>query len=800
MNLRFSRSTFVLFLFISLAACSGAQERKVSYLQKAQAYFNDQNYDKASIELRNALQIDPKYVEARYLYGQVAEKKGEFRSALGSYQVAVDEDPKFSPARAALARIYLLAGANEKAAELVDAGLKEDPQSASLMTVRAGIDSQAGRLQPALQQAQAAYKLAPNDEFTIALLASLYRQNNQLDKAVEVVNAGVKALPKSVDLHVVLADLETSRNNYPAVQKQLEEIVALEPKKLEYRVHMAQFLLFSKDVPGAEAVLRQAIKDLPDQQDTKLALVDFLWAQRGEADATKEITALLTNEPKNGQLKLLLGSYLERQGKIDKAEAIFQEIIKKFDSDASGLGARNRLATLYLLKHNDTEKASVLVEQVLKESPKDNDALILRAQMALHKGDAATAITDLRGVLRDQPNSAPLMRALAKAHLQNNEASLAEETLRSALQSNPGDNSTRKELAQLLVQQGKPDQARTLLDQLSKSQAGSIDIDVLDNQFKAQLMSKDYVAAQDTAVKRQQLRPKEALGWYFAGLVAEGKADKVEARRQFELSLQKQPDGAEPLVALVRMDIQAGQKENAMKRIESVLAANPSHAIALNLKGELFLLDKKLLAAEQAFRKSSEVSPDWWAPYRGIAQVLLAQQKIADAINIYVKGIQNVKKDAGILSTELAGLYEGVSKPDEAIKVYEQWLQREPRASLAANNLAMLYLNYKNDKASLDRVVKLADIIGNSTDPNLLDTRGWIRYKVGDYSGALTLLQQASKAAPQNRVMKYHMGMAQFKLNNISEAKASLKEALKDNQPFSGMDEAKKTIALIEKR
>lgn len=787
------------FVALILVACSSAQERKVKYLNKAQAYYDNKNYDKARVELSNALQIDPKYPEARYLIGQVAEKRGELRDAFINYQNAVDESPKFSAARAALARLYVMAGALDKATDLVDTGLKDDPQSYELMTIHAAILAQGGNLKDAIEVAEAAHKLAPTDELNVALLASFYKQNNQLDRAVELVSEAIKHLPNSIDLHIVLADLESNLNNLDGAQKQFEEIIKLDPKKLDYRVHLAQFFIFRKDLDGAEMVLRQAIKDLPDLQDAKLALVDFLWSQKSEEEAVKFVTELVSKEPKNGQLKVTLGTYLENQGKVDQAEQIFKEVIQNFGTDGAAFDARNRLAALYLMKRNKPQEASDLIEQVLKENARDNDALIMRANMALQKGDAVTAITDLRSVLRDQPTSVPLMRALAKAHLQNDEPSLAEEALRNALQSNPGDNAARKELAQLLVQQGKPDQARSLLDQLSKEKGGS-DLEVLDSQFKAEMLSKDYIAAQKTAEKRQQLRPKEALGWYFAGLVAEGKADKNAARKQFEIALQKQPSGAEPLVALVRMDVQEGKRAQAMQRLEKVLAANPAHAIALNLKGELFLLDKKLLPAELAFRKSVEASPDWWAPYRGVAQVLLAQQRINDAINIYLTGIQKVKKDSGILSTELASLYESVGKPEEAIKVYEQWLQREPKSSLAANNLAMLYLNYKNDKSSLDRLVKLAEIIGNSSDPNLIDTRGWIRYKTGDYSGALTLLQQASKAAPQNRVMKYHLGMAQLKLNNVAEAKANLQAALKDNQPFTGSDEAAKALASISKK
>lgn len=776
-------------------ACSGAQERKLSYLEKGQTYFNEQNYDKARIELRNALQIDPKYVEARYLSGRVAEKRGELREAVGQYQAAIDENPKFNPARASMARLYLLGGLPDKATELVDAGLKDEPQNPALLTVRAAIQAQAGRVVPALEDAEASYKLDSNDEFTIALLASLYKQSARLDKAIEVVTKGSQQLPKSVDLHVVLADLEASQQNYPAVQQELQKVIDIEPKTLTHRARLAQFFLFRKDVAGAEATWRQAVKDLPDQQEPKLALIDLLWSQRGEAAATQEMQAMVARAPENFDLKLSLGSYLERQNKVDEAERNYQEVIKKADQDAAGLSARNRLAALYLTKRNDPTRAAALVAEVLQENARDNDALILRANMALQKGDAATAITDLRGVLRDQPNSAPLMRALAKAHLQNQEVSLAEETLRSALQANPGDIPTRKELAQLLLQQGKAEQAKTMLDQLASVQGADSDPELIDAQFKAQLMSKDYTAAQQTAEKLQQLRPNAAVGWYYAGLAAEGQKTVDAARKQYETALDKQADVAEPLAALVRLDVADKQNQRALQRLDKVIAANPKHSVALNLKGELMLADKQWSGAVAAFTKSVEYAPNWWAPYRGLALAQLGNKQTDAAINTYQQGIEKTKGSS--LSTDLAALYERVGKPDESIKVYEQWLQREPKSSMAANNLAMLLLNYRTDKASLDQALKLGDLLSSSTEPALLDTRGWAKFKSGDYQGAVNLLQQAANAVGDSSTIRYHLGMAHWKAGNAAAARDNLQAAVKDNKPFFGWEEAKKTLATL---
>jgi tetratricopeptide (TPR) repeat protein len=781
-------------LLVLSMACSGAAERKVSYLNKGAAFFKEQNYDKAGVELRNALQIDPKYAEARYLFGRVAEKRGELREAVGHYQSVVDESPGFLPARAALARLYLLGGVPEKARELVDSGLKAAPNDAALLTVRAGIEASAGNVVRALADAEAAFKTAPNDENTIALLASLLRQEGKTERAIEIVKQGISAIPGNIDLHIVLADLEAKMENFPAVEAELNEMIRLQPAVLAHRASLVQFHLFRKNPQGAESAWRKAIVDLPEQQDPKLALLEFLRSQRGDDIADKEMQLILADKSVKAPMKLAIGSYLERQNKGERAEQLYKEVLQVSGTDGDGLSARNRLAALYLRK-KENSKAEALVAEVLKENARDSDALILRAEMAMQKGDPTTAITDLRGVLRDQPNSAPLMRALAMAHLQNKETALAEETLRTALQTNPGDIPLRKELARLLLQQDKADQAKPLLTQLSGVQGASDDIEFLDLQFKTQLLTKDYAAATATAEKMQQLQPKAAMGWYYAGMSSEAQGGRDAARKSYELALERQPMVAEPLTSLVRLDISDGNAQRAIERLNKVIATHPEHGLAYNLRGEVQLAGKQWQAAADSFQKGLEIAPTMLVLYRGYALAQLGDKKIDAAVATYRTGIEKTR--SGVLTAELAALLERLNRHEESIKEYQQWLLREPKSQMAANNLAMLLLNYRNDKASVAEAEKLVGIIGNSTDVSMLDTRGWVRFKAGDYQGAVNLLQQAASTLPDSNIVRYHLGMAQWKAGNASSARSNLQAALKDGKAFFGMDDAKKTLAAL---
>lgn len=786
----------IVLLSAALAACGSAQSRKQGYIAHGKQYLAAGNYDKARVEFSNAAQIDPKDASVRYLLGQVAEHQGDERAAAGQYQAAIEQDPANAQARAALARIYLYAGRPDKAMELAEPGLSKDPNNAQLLTVRGGARAQLGDFKSALQDAQRAVQLAPGDDYAIALLASLYRQRSEYGEAISVVQAGLHRLPKNVDLRVILADLDVARKDPADAESVLRQIIALQPKVLVNRYRLARFYLQQKNVDAAERTLRDSVQSFPASTDAKVQLVQFIAAQRGHAQAVQQADLLISQEPNNDVLRLAIGQFLAQSGEAGQAEQDFRAVVAhaREDSQAS-VAARDRLAEL-LLRKGDRSGASEQIAEVLRHNPRDNDALILRSNVSMAHGDVTGAINDLRAVLRDQPNAVPVMRVLAGAYQQNGEMGLAEETLRTAVQVSPKDPESRLDLAQILIGANKPDQAEPLLEQLAKEQPSSLLIE--QTLFRAQAAQKLYDQARQTAQNLQHLNPRQGLGFYLEGLIDETQQNKDAAARDYEQALRLEPNANEPLGALTRLDMAAHQPQAALNRINDVLVKAPNNPAALILKAEVLLAEGQTELAEDAYQKTIDAAPTWERGYDGQAMAQLRLGRNDDAVRTLQLGLTRAPGNRSLL-TDLAGVYERLGRPEQAIALYQGLLGKDPGSVFAANNLAMLLVTYRHDAASLALAQKLADQLSATSVPTVMDTRGWVKFKSGDFHAAESLLQEAVDRSPGAPELRYHLAMAQLRSGESQAAQQNLQSALQSPQTFAGMDDARAVLAQLRK-
>ncbi len=127
---------------------------------------------------------------------------------------------------------------------------------------------------------------------------------------------------------------------------------------------------------------------------------------------------------------------------------------------------------------------------------------------------------------------------------------------------------------------------------------------------------------------------------------------------------------------------------------------------------------------------------------------------------------------------------------------YRKTLDIEPKFSPAANNLAWLMAEHGGN---LDEALAFAENARAqlADNPNIADTLGWFYYNKNAYLKAVSLLQEAAEKLPENPVVQYHLGMAQFKNGDRQQGKKSLEAAFQLSPNFPGSEEAKATLEML---
>ncbi len=745
----------VALLTVLLVGCSGnAATRKDGYLRKGESLFAGKEYYKALLEFRNALQIDPNDAHAMARVAEAAEKAGNMREAVKQYQYAVNADAAQVHARAQMARLYVMSGDPDQALEYMQPGFALTPQDPELLTVRAAARQQKNDKGGARADAELAVKLAPDNEYAVAVLASLYTVAGESQLALDLVTRAVNGKVGTVDMRTVLAQLYLGAGRRADGVAQLRQVIAMEPDSLVHRYRLAQVLTLDKDIAGAEAVLREAVTRAPaNDVDARLLLADFLASQRGVPAAVAELEQQSAAAPRDTELRLGVALFHATHGGLPRAEQIYRQIIVEQADKPAALVARNRLARAYI-SSGRRDQAAPLLAEVLKQDPRNPEALAARADLALAQDKADAAIADLRAALRDQPNAVEVQRTLARAHLANEDRTLAEETLRAALEANPTATGAQLDLAQLLVRSGRAATAMPMLQKLADGLPN--DVTVLQNLFAAQLALKDTAGAKRTAALVQSARPDTGSGDYLAGLADAVGGDRAAARAAFERALGVSPDAMEPVTGLVQLALSSGQPDAAVARLDAAVTRRPDSAQLRNLRGDVLASLKRFEPARTSYREAILRAPTWTVPYRNLASVELAEKRPSQAIAILQQGMQATGGGAPLVA-DLAAVYVQQGDVDSAVRVYDELLKRSPDSQVAANNLAMLLATHRTDRASLDRAHALIAPLANSRDAGYIDTLGWVHYRRGELNDALAVLERARKMAPESPEVNGHL-------------------------------------------
>jgi Tfp pilus assembly protein PilF len=257
-----------------------------------------------------------------------------------------------------------------------------------------------------------------------------------------------------------------------------------------------------------------------------------------------------------------------------------------------------------------------------------------------------------------------------------------------------------------------------------------------------------------------------------------------------------QPNSKVVLTGLISQDLIEKKYDSARTRIESALAANPKDIRLLMLAGNTYIAMGDGRRAETAYEAILQVDSANIEAFGKLAVLYLTEGRLDDAKRKYEELARS--SDKAVLAMTLLGqIFELQKNPIEARKRYQRALELDPKAAVAANNLAWMYAETGEN---LDIALQLAQT-AKSQLPNVSqvnDTLGWLYYKKGMGSQAVLFLEEASRQGPPSPGTQYRLGLAYLKTGDTKNARTSFEQALKLNPQFPEADDAKRAIATIK--
>ena len=778
-----------------LAGCSSKVERIESSLAKASDYARVSDWDKANVEIRNVLQIDPKNAQAYYISGQVADGKRDFQRAYGSYLKAIELKPDHAEAKVGLARIYLLAGELDKSDKAVSEVLAIDAKNLGARTIQAALLSRRNDVPGAIAQAKALIAeqaVAPVE--TSMLLAGLYTSQGRAADALSVIEAALKGDPKNLSLLQVAAQISGASTEPSLLDKAVayfRRSTELAPKNIDLWNAWALHHTRRNELDQAESVLRASVKAEPDDSQRTLVLLDFLSLRRGKDVAEKEFLAAMADKPKDTALRFGLVNLYRAAGQAADARRVLQDIIDLDKLAPASLVARDQLAADWLSQGKVTQ-ARALIAEVLAANPRDGAALLMRGRMLLAEGKAGEAIIDLRAAAKDQLGSPEVVSLLAQAHRKAGEPQLAREVLTDAVKLKPDNADLRLLLAADMADAREYQAAHAEIDTAIKSSPQNLR--AYDIKAQLALVQKDVAGAEKTFASLKTQYPQNPVGFLKLGQLYADQKKYDAALKEYDDASTLAPASPEPVLWAIGVLMAQRRFDEANARIDAMALREPKNVLPYQLRGEVAVARGDLPRAETAYRKMIEFAPSVTAGYVNLARVKASQNDMGAAFAVLEQGEKAIPSDLSLPATRAEWLSRA-GRPDDAIAIYESLVKRAPDEDSYANNLAYLLTEFKGDKASLDRALALAQRFKESNNPGYLDSLGWTHYKLAQYAQAVAVLERALQQSPDAPLLQLHLGMALHKSGDAARGRELLQKALASKITAPERDEAKLLIA-----
>ena len=760
----------ILLLTAVICGCANDDVKKARHLSRADAYVAQKDYKAAVIELKNAIQIDPKDADLPYRLGEVYMKMNEGKLAARAYGDAIDLDPDHLRAHLKIGQIFLA--------------------TRNLLAAR--------------KAAKFIIEKEPSNVEAYLLLAGVQVLEKNREAAVNTLNEALAIAPRNTKCHLFIADLLKSDGRHQEAEKHYLEVIAIDPADPTSYVELMT-------IYGQNGMWQQAEKVLDTMGPTtakqyqSLSMLARYCERSGNLKLAEKIFlkgAAAASPQEVGPLREL-GLFYARGHRFDMAIETMQRAIEMKPDE---MGILTDIGRLYL-DMGDLDAAETRVDKVLAQDDQNEAATFLKGEIEYSRGryDQAIHYLDLATTRAPSNFKAYYYKALcilrrgaggmpevdlfrAAAGFQDDAeqwvAKLAEDNLLKALELNPKLLPAKLTLAQVYLRQQRTEKARKLIQSALDQAPG--DLSVLTLQGSLLILEGQFLLAEKICLDVLARHPDLSAWHTRLGVVYKSMNRFDAAVAAFRKALDLNPKQFEALTMMVDIFLEKKDYPDAMAACETQMTAvadsKPAQAFIQYMEGRVSTAMGAFDRARDSFEKAIAIDPNYIMPRMNLAAIAIRGQRTDEAVSIY-QSVLAINPDFLPACMALGSLYYQQKEMKLAEKFFSRALSIKVGYVPAANNLAYLLSAYDSRiREALD--LALMARLKQPENASVRDTLGWIYYRTAQYPQAIEELEASLKIDPRNPLACYHLGLAYYQVKRFGESRKLLGQALELDPQF----------------
>ena len=464
--------------------------------------------------------------------------------------------------------------------------------------------------------------------------------------------------------------------------------------------------------------------------------VEIAFFERNNEKALEGARIWVAADPANVDARQTLAGLLVSAGQGEEAYPHLERLLATDSTKAAESFLQfNRL----LARAGDRKATLSIIQRLAANYPDLAEAHGAIAQAAANADEDQLAIREARIAARLKPEweFAPLLAAqlLAKRSLTE-----ATEELRAYLVKNPASSEARMAFARSLVAEKKYGEARAEFQAIEKRFPDNAD--VLYALGLLALDAKDYASAESSLKRLLGQNPRDPnLAFLYLGQVAEEQKKFAEARAYY-LKIESGTQYMSAQSRIARSYAKEGRIAEGRTHLQGLTAVNNDQRV-------------QIVLAE--------------------AQMLREANLNREAFDVLEKGLDRLPNHPDLLY-DFAMAAEKVARMDLLEANLKKVIQLKPDHAHAYNALGYSLADRNERLSEARELIEMALKIAPD-DAMIIDSMGWVMYRLGDLERARELLARAYTLMPDAEIGA-HLGEVLWKMGRTAEADSIWREAL----------------------